>query len=199
MSDEYGSAYTSYQINRGALRKFIRRIFLKRAARALEGPTLDFGCGIGELLVRLPPGSVGLEYNRVSVDLCRRKGLHVDWYDGYADDWRLGVLPEGSHFQSMIVSHVLEHLDTPMDVLGALLRSVERLGTQRVVLIVPGPAGYRSDPTHRTFVDFEMLQKALAVQPGWNITSHCYFPLDTPKLGRWFRYHELQVVLSPTS
>ncbi|WP_449429418.1 class I SAM-dependent methyltransferase [Rhodanobacter umsongensis] len=199
MSEEYGSDYTAYQTNRSVLRKWVRRLFLNSAARALTGPTLDFGCGVGELLSRLPKGSKGLEYNRVSVDLCRQKGLDVEWYDGYADNWCLRVLPERSHFQSMVVSHVLEHLDDPMDVLCALLRSAKRVGIERVLVIVPGPAGYRSDATHRTFVDLDMLRNTMAADDRWGIAKYNYFPLDTLRLGDWFRYHELQVLLVSNS
>lgn len=197
MTDEYGSGYTAYQTNRSALRKWVRQVFLKSAAGPLTGPTLDFGCGVGELLSRLPEGSKGLEYNRVSVQHCVRNGLDVEWYDGYADDWNLSVLSETSRFDSMVISHVLEHLEDPMDVLRALLRSAKRLGIERVLVIVPCPAGYRTDATHRTFVDLDMLHKAMHADDHWRIGRHAYFPLNTPKPGNWFRYHELQVLLEP--
>lgn len=196
MNEEYGSAYTAYQTNRSALRKFVRRLYLNSAAKAMTGPTLDFGCGVGELLARLPEGSKGVEYNRASVAFCRQHGLDVTWYDGYADNWQLSTLPEGSGFQSMVLSHVLEHLEDPMIVLDALLRSAERIGIRRVLIIVPGRAGYASDDTHRTYVDWLMLEKNLAQHPTFTIASHKYFPGNVPRIGDWFRYHELQVLLT---
>lgn len=195
MNEEYGSAYTAYQANRSALRKFARRLYLNSAAKVLNGPTLDFGCGVGELLARLPEGSKGLEYNRASVDLCRRRGLDVTWYDGYADNWQLSALPDSSRFQSMVLSHVLEHLEEPMMVLRALLQSAKSIGVDRVLIIVPGRVGYDADATHRTYVDWEMLKNSIDIDCGYAIAEHRYFPFDSPGMGNWFRYQELQVLL----
>ena len=196
MGDEYGSTYTAYQANRSALRKFVRRLYLNKAAKALIGPTLDFGCGVGELLARLPEGSKGLEYNHVSVDFCRQKGLDVEWYDGYADDWRLSVLPEGSCFQSMVISHVLEHLEEPMSVLRALLQWAESASVRRVLIIVPGRVGYDSDATHRTYIDWSMLRNFLATERRWTVAQRGYFPINMERMGDLFRYSELQVLLT---
>lgn len=196
MNDEYGSAYTAYQTNRSALRKFVRRLYLNSAAKALIGPTLDFGCGVGELLARLPKGSKGLEYNHVSVDFCRQKGLDVEWYDGYADNWRLSALPDELRLQSMVVSHVLEHLEDPMDVLRALLQWAESAGVRRVLIIVPGRAGYDSDATHRTYVDWNMLRNFLDTEKRWVVARRNYFPINVEKMGDLFRYSELQVLLT---
>jgi len=195
MNEEYGSAYTAYQTNRSAWRKLVRRLYLNSAAKALSGPTLDFGCGVGELLARLPKGSKGLEYNRASVDLCRQRGLDVVWYDGYADNWRLSTLPKDSHFQSMVLSHVLEHLEDPMAVLRALLRSAKGVGVDRVLIIVPCRVGYGSDATHRTYVDWDMLTNSLDADCGYAIAEHRYFPINNFSAGNWFRYQELQVLL----
>jgi SAM-dependent methyltransferase len=195
MNEEYGSAYTNYQTNRSALRKFVRRVYLSSAAKALAGPTLDFGCGVGELLARLPEGSKGVEYNRASVDFCRQHGLNVTWYDGYADDWQLSTLPEGQRFQSMVISHVLEHLEDPMNVLRALLRWAKSAGVQRVLIILPGRAGYAADNTHRTYIDWEMLREFLEEEHCWTAARRKYFPVNLNKAGNWFRYQELQVLL----
>ena len=173
----------------------MRRAYLSRAARLVEGPTLDFGCGVGELLRRPPAGSAGVEYNRSTVEFCQALGLPVQWYDGSADEWTpSGVFP-GSEFRSMVLSHVLEHLDDPGDVLVKLLRAGATRGITRVLVIVPGPAGFRIDPTHRTFVDLEMLaDRRLFENTGFKLYSSAYFPLNSRGPGNWFPYHELQVV-----
>lgn len=195
MTTEFDSQYTQYQIKRSSLRKAIRVLYLRRAAAELCGPTLDFGCGVGELLERLPQGSKGVEYNRASVEHCRHKGLPVEWYDGYADDWSLGALPPEWQFRSMVISHVLEHLDEPMSVLRALLKAAEGRGVQRTLVVVPGKAGFRIDATHRTFVDLEMLLAGDVEAIGWCVVSSRYFPGDWRGLGDHFPHHELQVVL----
>lgn len=191
----FDSEYTEYQTNRSLLRKWVRRAYLRSARSQLRGATLDFGCGVGELLARLPSGSMGLEYNQATVEHCRGKGLSVCWYDGMDDDWQLSAVPQGRRFESMIVSHVLEHLDEPAPILRKLLSAGRRLGIGRVLVIVPGRAGYRIDSTHRTFIDRAMLaDKGVVEGTGFAMQRARYFPGNLRAIGDWFPHHELQVL-----
>lgn len=195
MTVDFDARYTEYQADRSWLRRWVRKIYLNSAASQLTGPTLDFGCGIGELLERLPSGSRGLEYNVTTVELCRSRGLAVDRYDGFADDWRLTVLPREARFDSMIISHVLEHLEKPMEVLHNLLCTAAIRNIQCVLVIVPGRFGYRIDATHRTFVDHAMLSGAdIVADTGFRLEKSQYFPVNWRWLGNWFPHHELQVL-----
>ena len=128
MSGGFDAQYTEYQLRRSWLRRQVRRAYLASAARKLRGPTLDFGCGVGELLARLPSGSLGVEYNPATVSFCRAQGLDVVAYDGFLDDWALSTLPAQRRFTSMVISHVLEHLEQPANVLARLLTAAARLG-----------------------------------------------------------------------
>lgn len=193
MSADFDDSYTRYQSERSALRKFVRKLYLRRAASQLRGKTLDFGCGVGELLAWLPAGSQGLEYNRATVEHCRARGLDVRFYDGSADDWSLSLLDASDGFRSMVISHVLEHLDEPTDVLRRLLAAAERLGVRDVLIIVPGRAGFRIDPTHRVFVDEAMLRSA--VDAPWSIQRAFCFPFPWERVGDVFVYNELHVKL----
>ena len=191
----YGEGYTHYQLDRGRLRQFVRRLYLDSAIRKLEGATVDFGCGVGALLRRLPTGSVGLEINPVSVAHCRAQGLDALAYDGDLDAWSLQLLDSSRGLRSLVISHVLEHLDEPMAKLRQLLLACSRLGIERVLVIVPGARGYASDATHRTFVDFAMLSDPSIVSgTGFVLASKQYFPGNLRALGRWFPHHELQVL-----
>lgn len=196
MGTEFDDTYTRYQTERSRLRKLVRALYLKSAKRKLAGPCLDFGCGVGELLAMLPPGSKGVEYNQASVAHCRRRGLSVEWYDGVKDDWQLTALPPEWRFESLVISHVLEHLQDPMYVLARLLAGGERRGVRRALVIVPGRAGYRIDATHRTFVDLEMIRAAGLERHGWRLTRSGYFPGNMRAIGDWFPHHELQVLLT---
>ena len=139
----------------------------------------------------------GIEYNRATVKHCVRNGLDVAWYDGYADDWVLTAVDATRRFESMVVSHVLEHLDEPMEVLRKVLASAARFGIRRVLVIVPGSAGFRIDQTHRTFMDRAMLEGAAGASglAGFQVQSSRYFPLNARVVGDWFPHHELQVLL----
>lgn len=192
--DEYGQEYTDYQAGRSRLRKVLRKPWLRAAAAFVEGPAIDLGCGVGELLERLPAGSVGLEINKASVEHCRAKGLDVAYYDGWADDWQLSaVRGDDVRYDTLIISHVLEHFDEPIDVLHRLLATGGPLGLRQVLIVVPGKAGFRSQETHRTFVDRAMLSDAEVTRgTGFALTSTSYFPGNLGLIGDVFTYHELR-------
>ncbi len=194
MTDEFDQHYTDYQTNRSPLRKWVRRAYLRSAARQVKGRTLDFGCGVGELLEKLPAGSKGLEYNLATVAHCKQRGLQVEAYDGFVDDWGMSAVA-GDRFESMVISHVLEHLDSPARVLNKLLAASQRLGVRRVLVIVPGQAGFKIDATHLTFVDRAMLCDAGVVAgTEFKLDAAHYFPGNVRSMGDWFPHHELQVV-----
>lgn len=190
----YDDSYTRYQTERSAFRRWVRRIYIRRAAALTAGPALDFGCGVGEVLRSLPSGSMGVEYNEATVQLCHEQGLNVQWYDGFADNWTLSGIPWRGRINTLILSHVLEHFDQPETLLRQLLQTTAP-DIRRAVVIVPGRAGFRSDPTHRTHVDLETIRRAIAPLPHWRIASAKHFPFNWPWVGNLFAYNELQVVL----
>lgn len=190
----YGDDYLEYQISRGWFRRTVRSLYLRSAAGQLAGPTLDLGCGVGELLRRLPAGSQGLEYNPATVEYCRSHGLAVSHYDGFADDWQLSCISGDDGMQSLVVSHLLEHLDRPGDILCKLLESAARLGISSALIVVPGKRGFASDATHRTFVDIRMLANVGKTGAGgFSMQRARYFPCNWGALGRLVTHHELQV------
>jgi SAM-dependent methyltransferase len=194
--DTYDQRYTDYQAQRSGLRKWIRGFYLRSAARLVTGPTIDFGCGIGEFLRLLPAGSTGLEINQATVDFCRRQGLDVEHYDADVDDWSLSALrASGRQYRSIAISHVLEHLHDPVGKLNALLRAARPLGVERALVIVPGRSGYASDATHLTFVDRAMLEDPRAVEgTPFVLGQQAYFPGNLRAIGDHFTHHELRAV-----
>ncbi len=194
--DAYDQRYTDYQLQRSGLRKWVRGFYLRSAARLVSGPTIDFGCGVGEFLRVLPAGSTGLEINRATVEFCQRQGLPVEHYDADVDDWTMSALRDsGRRFRSISISHVLEHLHEPLAHLNALLRAARTLGVERALVIVPGRAGYASDATHLTFVDRAMLEDPRAVEgTPFKLERSVYFPGDVRAIGDRFTHHELRTV-----
>lgn len=195
--DVYDESYTAYQTGRSRWRQKIRDHYLKVAAAYAKGPSLDFGCGTGELLQRLPKGSLGIEYNRSTVEHCQQKGLDVVWYDGFADDFSLGGVSWSGRASTVFLSHVLEHFENPVHILTQLANTLEPESV-RIVIIVPGKAGFNSDTTHRTFVDYPMLEKAVNKMSNWKISSSQYFPFNSPIIGNFFAYNELHVIIDKT-
>jgi SAM-dependent methyltransferase len=191
---EFGAAYTTYQTQRSTLRKLVRQFFLRHAASFCRGRVLDFGCGVGELLRRLPAGSRGLEVNPFTVRHCQENGLDVELYDPAADKYRLAQARHGE-FQTLVVSHVLEHLPDPQRVLRALLATCRERAIGRLVMIVPGAAGFASDPTHKTFITAAYLRThGFFDEPHAKLTHIGYFPINCRRLGDYLRHHEMTAV-----
>jgi SAM-dependent methyltransferase len=190
----FDQTYTDYQLNRGSLRKFIRRAYLRNVSKHCGGPVIDFGCGVGELLTRLPQGSIGLEINPATVEHCARLGLNVKLYDPSKDRYHLEEFPQNK-FETLVISHVLEHLDNPERVLSTLLESSERLGLRQLIAIVPGIKGYASDNTHRTFIDPAFIRKHGLQQLGsWSLEHEEFFPFNTPLVGKVFTHNEYMMI-----
>jgi len=192
---EYGRSYTQYQIKkRGTARRLTREFYLNASLGLLKGKTIDIGCGPGELLRKLPKGSIGLEINRITVAHGHSMGLNIQHYNPQKDRYQLCGLEPGQ-YESLILSHVLEHLENPEQVLRTLLRSARRLEVKRVVVIVPGKKGFFFDPTHKTFIRPIFFKKIkLEVSEGFKLVRQRYFPVDIKFLERLFTYLELQVV-----
>ncbi len=199
-ASEFNLHYALEQLRRSRhpLRRLIKEPYLRNILRDVTGPSIDFGCGAGQLLARLPAGSVGLEANPVLVESLRSEHLNVLHYDAQDDRFLLAGLPE-NRYSTFIMAHVLEHFAEAGPVLRTLLRSCRRLGVQRFILVVPGWKGYLSDPTHKTFVDRPYLEReGLFSCEGFTLKHARYFPIDHEALGRYFVYHELTAVLDRT-
>lgn len=190
----YDKDYTEYQHNRSWLRKRIRRIYLRHVLLYVKGKTIDLGCGVGELLTMLPSGSVGFEINEATVRYCRGMGLPVTLYDPFSDGYRFSGVSAGA-FTTVVMAHVLEHLDDSAIVLRTILQSCFRLGIERVIIIVPGPKGFRYDKTHRTFINRQFFtDHVLDEVAGYRITTANHFPLPFHWVGNFFAHNELTVV-----
>ena len=153
------------------------------------GRTLDVGCGTGRNLRALDPGSVGVDHNPHSIELARRAGLTAHTVEEFFAEPEL-TKPAG--FDSMLVAHVVEHLEpaeAPV-VLGSYLPFVRPGG--RVVMITPQERGYASDATHVAFTDLDAL-RALAGTLG--LTPERAYSFPFPRFaGRVFTYNEFVLV-----
>jgi len=150
------------------------------------GRTLDVGCGIGRNHVHLPPGSVGVDPNPHSVAIARSRGCDARTPDAFR------AAREPACFDTLLVAHVLEHLapDEARVLVAEHLAFVRAGG--RVVLIAPQEAGFRSDPTHRTFFDDAALGELLGSLACTVLRSYS-FPFPRP-VGRFFPHNEFVVV-----
>lgn len=191
---EYDSSYTEYQDKRSFLRKFIRKFYLYNIVRLNKGKAIDFGCGIGELLILLPKDSLGLEINNASVAYCRNRNLNVILYSPKEDNYKFTNL-EKDKYGTFIMSHVLEHMEKPKDVLLKVMDACKRLGIERIILVVPGYKGFLSDKTHKIFINAKyMTSNNLEDTKHFTLTSLKYFPFNSSQIGEKITHNETVLV-----
>jgi SAM-dependent methyltransferase len=130
-------------------------------------PVLDLGCGKGNYLRQFGPGSVGIDVSTPNLEHCRRLGLRIM----SADLNRELPFPSGS-FPAILCSHVLEHVDAPINLLRECRRVLQPGGL--LVLGLPiewsllnwlrGQKYFYHHPTHLYSFSLEnidvLLQKA---------------------------------------
>ena len=127
--------------------------YRRHIRRVVEGRVLDVGCGIGRNLLHLDGHGVGVDTNPHSIEVAKRQGLTV-YTDG---DFPSSTDAVPGSYDSLLFAHVLEHMtaDDASGLLDVYLPYLRSGG--RVVVIVPQEAGFRSDPTHVTFLDLDDL------------------------------------------
>lgn len=192
----FGRDYAARQLRRrrNPLRRAIKHFYLQNMLRETRGATIDLGFGAGQLLERLPPGSIGLEVNPHLVDDAHRAGLNAVLYDSNAEEPLIGVVPAGA-YTTLVMAHVLEHFEHAADFLRRLLRSCAALGIDRVIVVVPGAKGYGFDSTHRTFVTRRYLgDHDLLSAEGYVLSKTRYFPGNQEWIGRYYVFHECMFV-----
>ncbi len=129
---------------------YYARVFSRLCGGATR--VLDFGCGTGHLLKRLPQGfeAFGYDHSAAARALCRENAPDAT----ILEDW--ASIPAG-HLGGIVTLHTLEHIEHPLSTVSDLVR---RLGPGGVFLaVVPNTASpgrrYKGeewfalrDPTH---------------------------------------------------
>lgn len=195
--EEFGRDYARDQIERqrNPFRKLIKSFYVSRVLRHVNGLAVDLGCGAGQILERLPVGSLGIEVNPYLIeDLVSRELRALPATGESNNSFNLKAL-RPNEFQTLVLSHVLEHFENANEVLRSLLHDCSNLGISTVIIVVPGETGFRSDATHKTFVDMDYLQSNKMIEcEGFWLSHHSYFPGNMKFIGRLFVYHELMLV-----
>jgi 2-polyprenyl-3-methyl-5-hydroxy-6-metoxy-1,4-benzoquinol methylase len=152
------------------------------------GRVLDIGCGIGRNLANLDGNAVGIDHNVHSVEFSRSRG-----FEAYSPDEFFKKYGKSGQFDSILVSHVLEHMDqkSALSLLAEYLPVLRTSG--RVVLITPQELGFRSDPTHVEYMNFAKLSD-IAREAGLRVIDQYSFPF--PKFCGWFFKHNEHVVIA---
>lgn len=168
----------------------VQRPFRIHLQRLNLGSVLEIGCGIGRNLINLGKAtrSIGIDHNPNSVAVAVSRGLVAFTPEQFLSSH----YAQPSSFDSLLVSHVAEHMrrDEIVSLLNEYL--VYLRPRARVVIITPQEAGHRSDPTHAEFMDFEMLA-GIMQDAGLIELTHYSFPLAR-LFGKIFKYNEFVVI-----
>ena len=165
--------------------------YMKSIQKLKLGKSLEIGCGIGRVLAWLPEGSVGIDHNETSINLCKTRGLTALTLQEFHEAVNRIEIEYGS-FDSLVMTHLLEHLeiDQQISIFEEYLRFLRPGG--KIFIVTPQEIGFASDPTHTTFTDFTTTKKLLEVF-GIKIISQQSFPL--PRFfGRFFKYNEFHTL-----
>lgn len=161
--------------------------------RLRPGYFLDVGCGIGRSLEWFGDAGIGVDHNESAVRACRARGLTAFSPE---ELWSSSFVQRGGTFDSLLFSHVLEHMSETDAVALIELYSKLLKDEGKVIVITPQEAGFASDPTHVNFTDFDVIERVLS-RAGFRLNARRSFPF--PRFaGRMFKYNEFVVVARQT-
>ncbi|HEY9134825.1 MAG TPA: class I SAM-dependent methyltransferase [Pseudomonadales bacterium] len=159
-------------------------------SKYLEGKkTLDIGCSDGLYLRHMGEGSLGIEQIPALVEASRKRGLNV-----MQDDVMGGLksVDTGS-FQAVFFSHVMEHLDCPINSLKEINRVLESNGT--LVLGLPIEKSFLRqvlghdyfDGTHLYSFSIRNATKLLELTGFEVVATYYHLPKCRSKLGGYIQ------------
>jgi SAM-dependent methyltransferase len=152
--------------------------------RLNPGFVLEIGCGIGRNLIGLNGHGVGIDHNPHSVEVSRSRGLQAFTPDQFQES----SFNTPGRFDSILLAHVAEHMteQAAVNLLKAHTHLLKSGG--QVIIITPQEFGFRSDPTHVQFMDFERLRKVVCAAGLMPVREYS-FPF--PRIfGQVFKYNE---------
>ncbi len=164
-----------------------RQLFIDPIVRQFRGYVLDIGCGPGVYLERYKGKSFGVDAHPNNVRICKKKGINAEVNDA-------NTFTKENSFDTGPLSHLLEHLDDPEQVIENAFKSVRPCG--RIIIIVPCREGFESGLTpevgHKKFVSEDDVA-AWMKKLGCKKISSQNFP---PMLGGKFK--ELRMIYEKT-
>ena len=152
----------------------------------LRSPALEVGCGTGRVLGFQPKLIDGVDHNDLAIRICREKGFTAFTADEFLNH------PHGKIYQSLILSHLLEHLSEQQGV-ELINTYADRLAPgARIVVICPQEKGHASDATHVTYMDFNKIAQLLE-RCNFRVMNKYSFPFPS-WLGKLYVYNENVVI-----
>jgi ubiquinone/menaquinone biosynthesis C-methylase UbiE len=181
--------YFQYLERRSWLQRLLRKPFLWTLARQFRGQVLDVGSGLGEFL-KTYRDSFGVDVNVHCVEWCKKQGLRCTTASAEALPF-----PE-EFFDGVLLSHVIEHLDSADVAISEAGRVLKPGG--KLCVVVPMQAGFKKDATHRQFFDGARLKECLG-RHGFAVRSLHQFPFPWAIAGKLLYFNELRCIATKVS
>ena len=171
----------------GRIRYYLRRVFyINPIVKEFKGYVLDIGCGAGIFLESYPGPSLGIDAHENNVKICQEKKINAVKADANS------FIQENT-FDTVLLSHVLEHLARPSRVLENAYLSTKRSG--RIIIVLPCLKGFISGFNdlvgHKQFINEEYVDYYLFKKFNCKKLKSYKFPFV--ELGK---YQELRIIYS---
>jgi len=171
--------------HKNKIKKKLRYLFfINPVVKLFRGYVLDVGCGDGEYIENYKGQSFGIDANKNNIQYCQKKGLNVMTVDANS-------FIKTETFDTVLLSHVLEHLNYPPTVLENAYISTKIGG--HILIIVPTYKGFIFGLNiligHKNYISEQYLDHYLIDQFGCKKIYSKSFPIC--ELGS---YQELRLI-----
>jgi 2-polyprenyl-3-methyl-5-hydroxy-6-metoxy-1,4-benzoquinol methylase len=170
---------------------YLRYIFYPKIYNEFpsDGALLDLGCGMGEFLSfcsKRKRSITGIDSNQYLIDHCKTLG-----YEAYHDDICQLESLQQKQFSGVLCDNVLEHLT--VNQINTFFKKIKEilLPGSLLVVILPDKKGFQKDPTHKTFLNPDLMLSLLRINC-MNIKCIYFHPINTKWIGKYF-YLNMQV------
>ena len=178
---------TAFCETRGIKSHLRDTFFIQPIVREFKGYVLDVGCGVGSYLKAYEGPSLGIDANINNVNRCLEQNINAIQADA-------NLFIRENTFDTVLLSHVLEHLIKPSNIIENIYRSVKPGG--RIIILVPCLVGFISGYNdlvgHRQFITEDYLDYYLIKNlKTTKLKSYEFPPIPIPKLSK---YQELRLI-----
>jgi len=123
-----------YQIQRNEVYPGVKSPAFRRILPYLTGKkVLDIGCGSDTNLSLLSKDSIGIDISDKNVEHCKKVGLNA-----LKMNINEKLLFESESFDAILASHILEHVDSPLN----LLKEIARVAKKEAIVAIAVPKEY---------------------------------------------------------
>ena len=169
----------------GRIRSYLRKIFyINPVVKEFKGYVLDIGCGAGIFVKNYSGPSLGIDAHENNVKICQEKRIDAIKADANS------FIQENT-FDTVLLSHVLEHLARPSRVLENAYMSTKRSG--RIIIVLPCLKGFISGFNdlvgHKQFINEEYVDYYLLKKFNCKKLKSYKFPFV-----EFGKYQELRII-----